>query len=82
MSQKLDISTSTLFRFVLIILGVIFVFLIRDVLLMIFIAMIIAAAIDGPVDWMAERHVRRALGASIIYLSIFFIFKVLSFNLL
>ena len=67
MTQKLDISTSTIFRFVLIILGLVFLYLVRDVLLMVFIALIIAAAIDGPVDWLAERRVRRTLGAAIIY---------------
>lgn len=71
MTQKIDISTSTLGRFVLIILGLIFLFLVRDILLMVFIALIIAAAIDGPVDWMAARGVRRPLGALVIYLAIF-----------
>lgn len=71
MNQKLDISIFTLLRFILIILGLVFVFLVRDVLLMIFIALIIAAAIDGPVDWMANHHVRRTLGTIIIYLTIF-----------
>lgn len=70
MTQKIDISTSTLFRFVLIILGLIFLFLIRDILLMVFIALIIAAAIDAPVDWLARHRVRRALGTFIIYLFI------------
>ncbi len=70
MTQKFDISTSAILRFVLIILGLIFLFLIRDVLLVVFIALIIAAAIDGPVDWMAKHHVRRTLGTLIIYLLI------------
>ncbi len=70
MKQNIDISTSTLFRFVLIILGLIFIYLTRDILLMIFIALIIAAAIDEPVDWLARHHVRRPLGAAIIYLTI------------
>lgn len=70
MTQKFDISTSTIFRFILIILGLIFLYLVRDVLLMVFISLIIAAAIDGPVDWMSRHHVRRTLGAVIIYLFI------------
>jgi len=71
MTQKIDISTSTIFRFILIILGFIFVYLIRDILLNIFIALIIAAAIDAPVDWMAKHKVWRPLGTAIIYLSVF-----------
>ena len=68
MTQKFDISTSTIFRFILIIVGLVFLFLIRDILLMVFIALIIAAAIDAPVDWLARHKVRRTLGAAIIYL--------------
>lgn len=70
MTQKIDISTSTIFRFVLIILGLVFIYIVRDVLLMVFIALIIAAAIDGPVDWMAKHRVRRTLGTLMIYLFI------------
>ncbi len=71
MNQKIDISISTIFRFILIILGLYFVYLIRDVLIMVFISLIIAAAIDGPVDWLARHRVRRVFGTIIIYLLIF-----------
>lgn len=70
MTQKIEISTSTIFRFILIILGLVFIFLIRDVLLMVFVALIISAAIDAPVDRLAKRRLPRALGAAIIYLII------------
>lgn len=76
MTQKIDISTSTIFRFILIILGFVFVYLIRDILLNIFIALIIAAAIDGPVDWMAKHKIRRPLGTAIIYLLVFSLFAL------
>jgi len=76
MTQKIDISTSTIFRFVLIVLGFVFLYLVRDILLTIFIALIVSAAIDGPVDWMAKRGVRRPLGATIIYLSVFALFAL------
>ena len=71
MTQKIDISTSTLFRFILIILGLVFLYLVRDILLMIFIALIIAAAIDAPVDWMAQRKIRRVFWTMIVYILIF-----------
>lgn len=70
MTQKIDISTSTILRVVFIILGLVFLYLVRDVLLMVFISLIIAAAIDGPVDWLARHRVRRPLGTLIIYLFI------------
>lgn len=71
MNQSIDISTSTIFRFILIVLGLVFLYLIRDVLFILFVAVIIAAAIDGPVDWLAKHKVRRVLGTAIIYILIF-----------
>ncbi len=76
MTQKIDISTSTIFRFILIILGFVFLYLIRDILLNIFIALIIAAAIDAPVDWMAKHKIRRPLGTAIIYVLVFSLFAL------
>lgn len=73
MKQTINISTSTILRFILIILGLLFLYLIKDVLLMVFIAMIIAAAIDAPVDWLAKRNIKRMFGTAIVYLLIFLI---------
>ncbi len=70
MVQKIDISTSTILRFVLIILALFFLFLIRGILLMLFVALIIASAVYEPVDWLARHRVRRGLGATIVYLVI------------
>lgn len=67
MNQTINISTSTILRFILIILGVVFLYLISSVLLTIFVAFIIAAAVDGPVDWLAKKGVRRLLATAIVY---------------
>jgi len=69
--QTIDISTSTILRVILIVLGVYFLYLIRDVLLIVFVAVIVAAAVDGPVDWLARHRVRRVFGTAIIYLAVF-----------
>lgn len=74
--QVFDISTSTLLRFILIILGLVFLYLIRDVLLVLFIALIVAAAIDGPVDWLARHRVRRIFGTAIVYLLVIAFFAL------
>lgn len=73
MEQKIDISTSTFLRFILIILGLVFLYLIRDVLLILFVAVIITSAIDGPVDWLTRHKVRRIFGVAMIYI-VFFAF--------
>ena len=74
MTQKIDISTSTIFRFILIILGFVFLYLVRDILLTVFIAFIVAAAVDEPVDWLAKRKIPRPLGTALIYLLVFSLF--------
>ncbi len=66
--QFVNITTSTLFRFILIILGIFFLYLIKDILLMVIIAIIIAAAATGPVNWLQNRRVPRLLGVVFIYL--------------
>jgi predicted PurR-regulated permease PerM len=67
-SQTVNISTSTIIRFVLILLALGFLFLIRDILLIVVVSVIIAAAATGPVNWLHSRHVPRLLGVVFVYL--------------
>lgn len=70
-SQTINISTSTMFRAILIILGLIFLYLIRDILMIVFIAVIIASAVNGPASWLQRYKVPRLLGVIFIYLVLF-----------
>ncbi len=70
MTNKTDISTSTFLRFILIILGLVFVYLVRDILLIIFFAIIIAAAIEDPVKWLVGKKVKRVFAVALIYFSV------------
>ncbi len=67
-NQTINISTSTIFRTVIILLGLVFLYLISDILLIVFVAVIIAAAINGPVSWLQRHKVPRILGVIFIYL--------------
>jgi predicted PurR-regulated permease PerM len=67
-SQTINISTSTILRVIVILLGLLFLYLIRDILLIVFVAVIIAAAINGPVSWLQRHKVPRLLGVIFIYL--------------
>jgi predicted PurR-regulated permease PerM len=77
--QTLDISTSSILRVIFIVLGLYFLFLIREVLLMFFVALIIAAAVDGPVDWLAKHRVRRGFGVAIVYVLISVLLAIFSY---
>jgi predicted PurR-regulated permease PerM len=76
--RQIDISSKIIFKFVLIILGIGFLYVIRDVLALLFISIIIVAVIDPMVDWMQKKKIPRTLGVTIIYLSFFIILGVAS----
>lgn len=70
-SQFIDISISAILRIVFVLLGLIFLYLIRDILMIVFFAIIIAAAVSGPVGWLQKRKIPRILGVAFIYLVVF-----------
>jgi predicted PurR-regulated permease PerM len=63
----LDISTGTILRVVIILVGFWFVYLIFDVLLMLFAAVVIASAIRPVANWMERFRVPRALSVIMVY---------------
>ncbi len=63
-----DISTNTILRIILIILGLFFLYVIRNVLVLLFFAIIIASAVDLPVKRLDKLRIPRVLSVLIIYL--------------
>jgi predicted PurR-regulated permease PerM len=79
--QYISISTSTILKIVLVVIGLFFLYLVRDIVLMVFVAVVIAAAISGPVSWLQKKKVPRVLGVAFVYL-ILLLFISLVFSLL
>jgi len=48
---------------VFVVLGLFFVFTIREVLLMFYVAIILSLAFDAPIDWLQKRNIHRLLNA-------------------
>lgn len=71
--RTVDISTGIIFRTILIILGLWFLFLIRDIIAVFFIALIMTAAIDPSVDWLTRKKIPRSFSVLIIFLVLFLI---------
>jgi len=67
--RQVEISSGTIFRAILIILSIVFLYLVRDVIALIFISILIVSAIDPAVDWMQKKKIPRPLGVSIVYLA-------------
>jgi len=75
-SKYIGISTSTVLKIILVALGLFFLYLIRDIALMVFVAVVVAAAVGGPVSWLQKKKVPRVLGVAFIYLIILLLLSV------
>lgn len=75
--QTINISTSTILRIILILLGLVFLYIIRDVLIIVFVAIVIAAAINGPANWLQRHRVPRILGVIFLYLILFLVLALI-----
>jgi len=64
-----EISTATILKVITIILALVFIYLIRDILLTLFLAVIVASAVDGPIDWLVRHKIKRVVAVAIIYVS-------------
>lgn len=72
--QHFHISTGTMVRFLAILAGIVVVYIIRDVLIALLFAVIVASAIEPAIEWLKKRKVPRILGVVLIYLIIALIF--------
>lgn len=66
--QSLDISTMSVLRVLLVLLTIWFLFVIRDIIAIVFISIILASSMNPLVDWLAAKKVPRGLTIGITYL--------------
>lgn len=65
---NITISTSAIFKIVGIFILFYFLYLIRDITLILFVSLILSSAFDPWVDWMQRRKIPRGVGILFIYL--------------
>jgi len=70
MPKTINISTSTIIRAILILIGLFVAYLVRDIILMLFLSIIIASAVDYPIDYLEKRGINRVFGVFFIYILI------------
>ncbi len=79
---KIDVSTETILKIILILFGVWFLYIIRDVLTVAFVAFVLASAMAPLVDYLEKFHLPRSLITLAIYLTfiggIFYLFSLLA----
>ncbi len=76
---KIDISTNTFLKALLIVGLVIFAYLVREVLLALAVAVIIAAAVDPLADFFEKRKIPRVLSILLVYVLIILLFGLILF---
>ncbi|MFA6520767.1 MAG: AI-2E family transporter [Candidatus Gracilibacteria bacterium] len=82
---EIKISTSTMARFVaitiLLLLLTAFLYEIKDVLIMFFVALLFAAALDPMVDALQKRRIPRSVGVILIYIAVLVVLGLFISNL-
>ena len=76
-TQTFSISTWTIVRFVAILLALVIIYLIRDVLIALIFAVIVASAMEPGIEWLKRYRVPRLLGVILIYFAVGAIFSLL-----
>lgn len=66
--QKISLSYSSIIKFFLVILVLLALYIIREVIALLFVAIVLSAAFDPWVDWMHRYKIPRSLGILIIYI--------------
>ncbi|MEK7579825.1 MAG: AI-2E family transporter [Patescibacteria group bacterium] len=69
--QMFDISTATIFRFVLIVLFFILLYQVRQVIFILLFAIVVASAVNPFAKWLDRKRIPRILGILVLYLTIF-----------
>ncbi|MDD5749283.1 MAG: AI-2E family transporter [Patescibacteria group bacterium] len=66
--QNISISTDTILRVILILVIILFVYLIKDVLALFFVAIVLASAFDPLIDRLQKKRIPRSLSIILVYL--------------
>jgi predicted PurR-regulated permease PerM len=64
---NVNISTLTIFKIVAVLLILYFLYVIKDILAILFISLVLASALDPWVDWLQKKKIPRVLGIALIY---------------
>lgn len=65
---QLNISTWAMVRFLAILGGILFIYVVREILVALIFAVIVASAVEPAIEWMKARKIPRILGVILIYL--------------
>lgn len=76
-SMTIDIEARTIIKIIAVLLAVVLLYLLRDVLVILFFAIMIASAVGPFASWLEERRIPRLLSVIVLYLVFFGLIGVL-----
>jgi len=66
-----EISTASILKFGFIVLALVVLYYVKDIVIMIFVALVLAIALDRPVDYLCDKGLPRLLSTILVYLLLF-----------
>jgi len=72
-NRTINISTEIILKVAAVTLGLWFLYLIRDIIAIFFVAIIITAAIEPAINWLEKKKIPRAVGVLGIYVALIFL---------
>lgn len=69
--QRIEISTGTIFRAIVVILSVVLLYLLKEILVIFLLAIILASGIAPFANWLESKGIPRLLGVLLLYLVVF-----------
>ncbi len=81
MESKFEVSWTTLWKILFMVIVATVLFLVRDVILILLFAIVISSALDGPVNFLEKRKVPRVLGTIFLFLIVFTLFAALIYTI-
>jgi predicted PurR-regulated permease PerM len=74
--KPIEISTGVVIRTLAIVVALLFLYFVRDIITLFFIAVLFSAVIEPMVNWLQAKKIPRWVGILLIYLALFFIVAV------
>lgn len=75
---KLTITYGSMIRFILVLIVAVFLYFIRDIVLILFLSIVLSAAFEPLVAWFERRNLPRGFGVIVVYIAIFFVLSLVA----
>lgn len=72
-TQMINVSFTSFLRAAIVVLGIIVLYIVRDILAVVLFAVVVASAVDPAAQWFMRRRIPRTIGVIIVYLAAFLV---------